>query len=103
MTRVRAYAFLALVLLQVTVPVLASDTAGTQMPWNEPLEILLDNLSGPTAAALLLIAFVIAAFGWAFFSDNRWLYRAGIAIIVLAAVASVSTVIDTLNLGGACL
>jgi len=102
MTRVRAFTLQTLVLLQVTVPVLASEK-GLPMPWNKPLEIMLGNLSGPTASSLLLIAFVIAAFGWAFFSDNRWLYRAGIAIIVLAAVASVTTVISKLGLDGACL
>lgn len=101
MTRTRQLLFTVLLLL-LAGPALATD-AGLQMPWNKPLDLLLDNLSGPTASVLLLLAFVLAAFGWAFFSDNRWLYRAGVAIIVLAAVSSVATILSSLGLGGACL
>jgi type IV secretory pathway VirB2 component (pilin) len=102
MKRLHTYVLLALVMLQLALPVLAGET-GPSMPWNQPLETMLKNLSGPTAGTLLLIAFVIAAFGWAFFSDNRWLYRAGISILILAAVASISTVVTSFGLDGACL
>ena len=36
----------------------AAGTGGPIMPWNGPLQRLLDNLSGPTAQTLGMLAFV---------------------------------------------
>ncbi len=44
----------------------AGVTGGTQMPWNGPLQAVVDNLSGPTGHALVLIAIMIAGIIWAF-------------------------------------
>lgn len=44
----------------------ASDTGGTQMPWNGPLQAVVDNLSGPTGHALVLLAIMVAGVIWAF-------------------------------------
>jgi type IV secretion system protein VirB2 len=58
-----------IVLLTLCIPLataVASDTGGTQMPWNGPLQAVVDNLSGPTGHALVLIAIMIAGVIWAF-------------------------------------
>ena len=39
---------------------------GATMPWDGPLQALLDNLSGPTAKVLVLLAIVGTGLFWAF-------------------------------------
>lgn len=44
----------------------AGTTGGVDMPWNAPLQAVVDNLSGPTGHALVLIAIMISGIIWAF-------------------------------------
>ena len=65
----------AVTLLAVTAtPALAT---GPAMPWDGPLDNLLQNLSGPTARALVLIAIVACGLLWAFTRHEEGLKRVG--------------------------
>jgi type IV secretory pathway VirB2 component (pilin) len=43
-----------------------SGAAGPPMPWNNPLQRPLDNLSGPTAQTLGMLTFVLGGITWGF-------------------------------------
>jgi type IV secretion system protein TrbC len=50
---------------------------GPAVPWDGPLDNLLNNLSGPTARALVLIAIVATGLLWAFTRNEEGLKRVG--------------------------
>ncbi len=72
-------------------PTAFGSSAGAPMPWDTPLQNLLDNLTGPTARALVLIAIVGCGLLWAFTRNEEGLKKLGqIAFggaIALGAVA----------------
>jgi type IV secretory pathway VirB2 component (pilin) len=56
------------VLLTATVAILvptAAFAAGTGMPWETPLQNILDSLTGPVAKAVAIIAIVLTGLGFA--------------------------------------
>ena len=59
-TRIQA----ALILLSITAP--AAYASGTGMPWETPLQNVLDSITGPVAKAAGIIAIVSAGLGFAF-------------------------------------
>ena len=62
---VRLFLTSALVALAVA-PAAHATTGGAPMPWDTGLANLADNLTGPTARALILIAIVVSGVAWAF-------------------------------------
>lgn len=63
-------------LLVLASPAFASPV-GASMPWDTPLQNLLDNLTGPTARALVLIAIVGCGLLWAFTRNEEGLKKLG--------------------------
>ena len=58
----------AAVLLTATIAILvppAAFAAGTGMPWETPLQNILDSLTGPVAKAIAIIAIVLTGLGFA--------------------------------------
>lgn len=55
---------LAALLLLVIDPALATTTSG--MPWDTPLNNVIDSLSGNVARVIILAAIIITGFTWAF-------------------------------------
>ena len=51
--------------------------AGPAMPWDGPLDNLLQNLSGPTARALVLVAIVATGLLWALTRNEEGVKRVG--------------------------
>jgi type IV secretion system protein VirB2 len=51
--------------------------AGATMPWDGPLQALVNNLTGPTARALVLMAVVGAGLLWAFTRNEEGLKKLG--------------------------
>ena len=47
-------------------PAAHASAGGAPMPWDTGLSNLADNLTGPTARALILIAIVVSGIAWAF-------------------------------------
>lgn len=58
-------------------PVWAAGGGGAAMPWNAPLQNLLDNLSGPTAQTLGMLMFVVGALMWGFSRNEEHIRRFG--------------------------
>jgi type IV secretory pathway VirB2 component (pilin) len=57
------------------------------MPWSQPLELLRENLTGPTLTAVVLIAIALGLAAWALGDSNRGLLKAGKAIVAIAVGA----------------
>jgi type IV secretory pathway VirB2 component (pilin) len=68
---------IALCLLVAMAPAAFASSAGAPMPWDTPLQNLLDNLTGPTARALVLIAIVGCGLLWAFTRNEEGLKKLG--------------------------
>lgn len=67
----------ALGVLTAFAPKAFASSAGAPMPWDTPLQNLLDNLTGPTARALVLIAIVGCGLLWAFTRNEEGLKKLG--------------------------
>lgn len=81
---------------------LASEGGGS-LPWNAPLDVLKDNLTGPTATVLILIALAFAFVLWSFSDNNHGLMKAFKALIALAVVASAAGLLSGLGISAATL
>lgn len=78
----------------------ASSAGGPVMPWNGPLQRLLDNLSGPTARTLGMLAFVIGALMWGFSRSEDHLRRFGGAVFGAAIAIGVVNLFNALAFEG---
>jgi type IV secretion system protein VirB2 len=94
---------IALGLLAAGAPAAFASSAGSPMPWDTPLQNLLDNLTGPTARALVLIAIVGCGLLWAFTRNEEGLKKLGqvafggaIALGAVALLASLGFASATL-------
>lgn len=80
----------------------ASESGGN-LPWNAPLDILKDNLTGPTATVLILIALAFAFILWSFSDNNHGLMKAFKALIALAVIATAGGFLSSLGISAATL
>ncbi len=79
---------LAILLFGIAVPAYA---AGTGMPWEQPLQQVLDSITGPVARAAAVIAIVISGCGIMFSEGGggvRKLAFVGLGIAIIFAAAS---------------
>ena len=77
-----------LVALAIAAPAYA---AGSGMPWEGPLEHIVDSITGPVARAAAVIAIVISGIGMAFSEGGggmRRLAQVGLAISVIFGAVS---------------
>jgi type IV secretion system protein VirB2 len=75
--------------------------SGPSMPWNGPLQNLLDNLSGPTARTLGMLMFVLGALLWGFSRNEEHIRRFGGAIFGCAIAIGVVALFNALAFQGA--
>ena len=88
----------AFTLLQA--PELWASGTGPEMPWNSPLENLLDNLSGPTARTLGMLMFVIGGITWGFSRSEEHVKRFGGALFGCAMAIGVVNLFNALAFQG---
>lgn len=94
-SQVRGRASTALALVAGAVVLLAVSPAwaagaGTAMPWEGPLDTIMQSLSGPVAKAVGIIAIVLTGLGFAFAEGGSAL-RKGIGIVFGLAIAFTAT------------
>ncbi|MGH7576570.1 MAG: TrbC/VirB2 family protein [Longimicrobiales bacterium] len=82
-------------------PVVAAGGGGAAMPWNAPLQNLLDNLSGPTAQTLGMLMFVVGALAWGFSRNEEHIRRFGGAVFGAAVAIGVVNLFNALGFQGA--
>lgn len=98
--RWRALVLAAVLLLMVVEPAWATPT-GPSMPWDAPLQTLLDNLQGTVARILVTVAVVITGLLFAF-GESGGAFRRVFGIAFGAAIAlSALTVLSSLGFVGA--
>jgi type IV secretory pathway VirB2 component (pilin) len=87
----------------VAVPELLAVGAGDAMPWNTPLQAILNNVTGPTAQLIIGFGTVGAGLYWIFAGHeggSKWLGRVVIGgVLILFA----QTIISWASFGGAVL
>ncbi|HWZ61105.1 MAG TPA: TrbC/VirB2 family protein [Gemmatimonadaceae bacterium] len=76
-------------------------TGGTDMPWNTPFQMLLGNLSGPTARVLAGIMLVIGGAVWGFTRHEEGAKRIGQAIFGIAIMFGAVQIVAALAFAGA--
>jgi type IV secretion system protein TrbC len=75
--------------------------AGPEMPWNAPLQNLLDNLSGPTAVTIGMLMFVIGALMWGLGRNEETIRKFGGTIFGVAIAVGVINLFNALGFQGA--
>lgn len=76
-------------------------TAGSELPWNRPLQTVVDNLTGPTGKILAVAAIVIVGLAWAFGRSEEGLSTAGKAMIGIGCLLGAPALINLLGFEGA--
>jgi type IV secretory pathway VirB2 component (pilin) len=76
-------------------------TGGTDLPWNHPLQVVVDNLTGPTAKTVAALAFVLGGAMWMFTSHEQGAKRFGQALFGIAIVLGAVNLVDALGFQGA--
>ena len=75
--------------------------AGATMPWDGPLQALVNNLTGTTARALVLLAVVGAGLLWAFTRNEEGLKKLGQITFGGAIALGAATLMANLGFAGA--
>lgn len=93
-------AIIAVVLL-ITPAVVSAGTGGPTLPWNTPLQNLLDNLTGQTARILAAIMLVIGGIVWGFSGSEEGAKRFGQGVCAIAIMFGAVSIVTTLSFSGA--
>ena len=86
--------YVAAVVFGICVP--SAYATATGLPWEAPLEKILDSLTGPVAKILGVIAIVIAGFGIAFGEAGSGMRRIFQIVLGLSIAFTASTLVVTL-------
>lgn len=92
---------LVLVLLFAFASAAHAGTGGQDLPWNHPLQVVVDNLTGPTAKTVAALAFVLGGAMWMFTSHEQGAKRFGQALFGVAIVLGAVNIVDALGFQGA--
>ena len=87
----------------VIVPDLWAGGTGSTMPWNTPIQTLLNNMTGPTARALVGIATAFAGYKWMFQSHEQGANSMARVTVGGAIALTAQTIISYASFGGALL
>lgn len=78
-------------------------TGGPTMPWDTPLQTLLDSLTGSTGRIMAGLMFVIGGIMWGFTRHEEGAKRFAQAVIAVAIIFGAVQLIDLLAFTGALL
>lgn len=80
---------------------LFAGTGGTNMPWNAPLTNLLNNLTGPTARAVVGLAVALCGVIWMMRRHEEGAGRLGQAVVGGALVFGAQVFVGAIGFAGA--
>jgi type IV secretion system protein TrbC len=97
----RRLTVLAVAVCLLTAPAARAGTGGADLPWNAPLQTVVDNLTGPTAKTVAALAFVLGGAMWMFTSHEQGAKRFGQALFGVAIVLGAVNLVNALGFQGA--
>ncbi len=104
MDRQSAVRLLGLVAFALVVLLLPSEavagTGGVDLPWNTPLQNLLDNMTGSTARILSGLMLVVGGIVWGFTRNEEGAKRFGQAIVAIALMFGAVQIVNALAFAG---
>ncbi|HXC26042.1 MAG TPA: TrbC/VirB2 family protein [Gemmatimonadaceae bacterium] len=80
---------------------LYASTTGPQMPWNDPLQAVVDNLTGPTGHALVILAIIISGIIWSFTRHEEGGKKIGQIAVGGSLVLGAASLMASLGFAGA--
>jgi type IV secretion system protein VirB2 len=100
----RALRLLGLFAIAVVVLLLPHEamagTGGVDLPWNTPLQNLLDNMTGSTARILAGLMLVVGGIVWGFTRNEEGAKRFGQAIVAIALMFGAVQIVNALAFAG---
>lgn len=87
----------------IAAPDLWAGGVGSAMPWNTPMQALLNNMTGPTARALVGIATAFSGYKWMFQSHEQGANNMARVTVGGAIALTAQTIISYASFGGAIL
>jgi type IV secretory pathway VirB2 component (pilin) len=87
----------------IVAPNLWAGGVGTSMPWNTPMQALLNNMTGPTARILVGIATAFSGYKWMFQSHEQGANNMARVTVGGAIALTAQTIISYASFGGALL
>ena len=84
-----------------TAPAAFATTGGTSMPWDEPLIRIQENLTGPVASAIIIIAVALAGVMWALSDHGTGMRRVSQVIFGAGVALGAVSFVTALGFSGA--
>lgn len=84
-------------------PAAFATTGGTSMPWDEPLIRIQENLTGPVASAVIIIAVALAGVMWALSDHGTGMRRVSQVIFGAGVALGAVSFVTALGFSGAML
>lgn len=75
-------------------------TGGTDMPWNGPMQAILDNITGPTGKIIAGLLIALGGIAWGFTRHEEGFKRVAQAIIAIGLVLGATNLVTTLGFQG---
>jgi type IV secretion system protein VirB2 len=98
---VRVLGLVAFALVVLLLPSEAvAGTGGVDLPWNTPLQNLLDNMTGSTARILAGLMLVVGGIVWGFTRNEEGAKRFGQAIVAIALMFGAVQIVNALAFAG---
>jgi type IV secretory pathway VirB2 component (pilin) len=87
----------------LSAPAAFATTGGTSMPWDEPLIRIQENLTGPVASAIIIIAVALAGVMWALSDHGTGMRRVSQVIFGAGVALGAVSFVTALGFSGAVL
>lgn len=85
----------------LSAPAAFATTGGTSMPWDEPLIRIQENLTGPVASAIIIIAVALAGVMWALSDHGTGMRRISQVIFGAGVALGAVSFVTALGFSGA--
>jgi len=75
-------------------------TGGSDMPWNGPMQAILDNITGPTGKIIAGLLIALGGVVWGFTRHEEGFKRVAQAIIAIGLILGATNLVTTLGFQG---
>ena len=75
-------------------------TGGQDMPWNSPMQAILDNITGPTGKVIAGLLIALGGIVWGFTRHEEGFKRVAQAIVAIGLILGATNLVTTLGFQG---